>query len=347
MGLPSSINPAAIYRPALYGTMLSAVLTGINICQTYGYVSSNSDRKLFKVIVILLVLLDLVGSIVITILFDHNVIGGFVDPIALWSLPSYYFLESLGTVTLTTAAQSYTAWSIYILDRRWWPLCVLLLIGIWGQFGVGIFIVERTAHVKTILSFSSGSIRLFTGIWCSIASFADIIATIGLCTLLHTVRTPFKRTDHLINRIMFIFINRGVLVTIVQVLFVVFWFAQPTNLNWTPFYFSCGKIHLTTLRTFIPERLTRIHFNNIDCVDPLAVALLNMRNHTQDQHNNIDSLDGNSYTPKNQSFGQHINQNRAAARLNEAPAVHIARTVEIFNDNGSFPSDADKPDEML
>ncbi|KAF8585054.1 hypothetical protein K439DRAFT_1660462 [Ramaria rubella] len=245
-----SVNPAVVYRPVLYGTVLSAILTGINICQTYKYVSSHSDRMLFKGIVILLVLIDLSGSLIATLLLDHNVIGAFGEPIgaALNSLPSYYFLESVGNVIITTTTQSYIAWAIYMVDRRRWPLCVIILIFILGELGFGIYVVGLLASFKSLSSISSGFFHLAAGLWNSIVSFLDIIATIGLCTVLHTLRTPVKSTDRLINRIMFNFINRGVLITIMQLLFVVLWFAQPTTMIWIPFSFLTVKLYLTTMR---------------------------------------------------------------------------------------------------
>ncbi|KAF8577647.1 hypothetical protein K439DRAFT_535079 [Ramaria rubella] len=124
--------------------------------------------------------------------------------------------------------------------------------------------------------------------------------------VLHTAKTPFKSTDQLINRIMFNFVNRGVLITIVQISFVVWWFAQPTTFNWAPFYFATGKLYLTTL-----------------------LALLNMRGRTQNKYSNMDPFGGHSYTLKNpgNAFGQN-----ATSTLAEAPAI-VARTVEIFNEN--------------
>ncbi|KAF8581191.1 hypothetical protein K439DRAFT_246859 [Ramaria rubella] len=320
MASSSSVNPAALYRPLLYGTMLCAILTGVNICQTYVYVSSNSDRRLFKGILIFLVLFDLLGTLVTTLLLDHNVIGAFAEPIGgtLNSVPSYYFLDNIGTVIIATTAQSYIAWIIYKVDHRWWPLAVLILVGVLGELGIGIFVVNQTAHLKSLSSTSGGSYHLMTGIWPAIASFVDIIATIGLCTLLHTVRTPFKSTNHLINRIMFNLINRGILITIMQLLFVALWFAQPTTLNWIPFYFSTGKLYLTTL-----------------------LALLNMRGRTQD---NMDSFDGHSFTIKN-NFGRNTNQN--GTPLAAVPAVHIGTTVDVFHEYSSFPTDTYKTDETL
>ncbi|KAF8574130.1 hypothetical protein K439DRAFT_1642420 [Ramaria rubella] len=132
---------------------------------------------------------------------------------------------------------------------------------------------------------------------------------------------------------MFNFVNQGVLVSIVQVLFLALWFAQPTTLNWIPFYFSSGKIYLTTLlsRGLILIKSIVTH------------RQLSMRGHTQNKHSSMYSLDGPSFTPMNRGFGQHTN----GAMLTEAPGVHIARTVEIFNDTDSFPSNACKPDDRF
>ncbi|KAF8592124.1 hypothetical protein K439DRAFT_386871 [Ramaria rubella] len=252
-----------------------------------------------------------------------------------------------------------------MVDGRWWPVCVLILVSVLGEIGLGIYVMVQTAHLGTLSSLSVGSFSLITGIWPAIASFVDIIATISLCTLLHTVRTPFKSTDHLINRIMFNLINRGILVTVVQVLFVALWFAQPTTLNWTPFYFSTGKLYLMTL-----------------------LALLNMRGYTQNKLHNMDSFDRHSYTIKNRwnDFGRstvsfsslsedvlNCLENQNSTSLAEEPAIHIGRTVEVFHGNvrilayqsthlyrvflnrhllnlphqSSFPTDTYKTDEVL
>ncbi|KAF8577648.1 hypothetical protein K439DRAFT_535075 [Ramaria rubella] len=129
MASPSSFNFLAPYRPVLYGAMLSAILTGINISGTYAYVSSNYDSRIFKGIVVLLLLIDLSESLVIALSLDYNLIGSFNDPITLTSLPRYYFLENLGSVIVTLVSQSYVAWTIYMVNGRWWPLCVLICPG--------------------------------------------------------------------------------------------------------------------------------------------------------------------------------------------------------------------------
>ncbi|KAF8574131.1 hypothetical protein K439DRAFT_1624572 [Ramaria rubella] len=187
MALPSSVDPATLYRPALYGewteippekprTLTPANLkkvacfpsclslshrlidsvTGINICQTYGYVNSNSDRKLFKVILVLLVLLDLLGSIVITLVLDHNVL-------LLPRNPWRCHFDDRNDPDPLGSAQSYTAWTIYILDCRWWPLCVLILVDVFGEIGLGIYIVEKTIQVKSLSSVSGSSFHV--GVW--------------------------------------------------------------------------------------------------------------------------------------------------------------------------------------
>ncbi|KAF8579504.1 hypothetical protein K439DRAFT_1637872 [Ramaria rubella] len=225
MSSPSDGNPAATYTPMLYGIMISAILTGINICQGYAYMTSHVDRWVFKGLVrfntsfpssdYVSRLVDLVGTIVSTAFLDHNLIGGFGDPTGavLFSIPNFLFFDSLSPAIITTAVQAYIARQIYGVDRRWWPLSMVIVSCS--------NVVEQIAIFRAIQTLGDDKrFHIISGLWNVLAAFVDLIATFGLCALLHTVRTPFKKTNNIINRIMMNFINRGLLVTIFQVGFV-------------------------------------------------------------------------------------------------------------------------------
>ncbi|KAF8579507.1 hypothetical protein K439DRAFT_1637880 [Ramaria rubella] len=325
MSSPSGGNPAVTYTPMLYGVMTSAILTGINICQGYAYMTSHVDRWVFKGLLLFLLLVDLVGTIVSTALLDHNLIGGFGDPTGavLFSIPNFLFFDSLSPVIITTAVQAYIARQIYRVDRRWWPLSMVILVCVLAEFGLGIYVVEQVAIFRAIQTLGDDKrFHIISGLWNVLAAFVDVIATFGLCALLHTVRTPFKKTNNIINRIMMNFINRGLLVTIFQVVFVALWFGQPTTLNWSAVYFSNSKLYMTTM-----------------------LAILNMGNRSQNKERSSDPGSLDISYPRNSRGTSHVQSiNPIGTLLSDPAAIQISRTVETHDDQESFQMKSYKSD---
>ncbi|KAF8579506.1 hypothetical protein K439DRAFT_1637875 [Ramaria rubella] len=288
---------------------------------------SHADRWMFKGLLLLLLLIDLTGTLINTAFLDHDVIGAFGDPTVavLSSIPSYFFFNSLSGVVITTTVQAYIARQIYRVDNRWWPLSMVILVCVLAEFGLGLYITEQVAIFRTLTTLAADkSFHIIAGLWNVLAAFVDIIAPFGLCALLHTVRTPFKKTNNIIDRIMMNLINRGLLVTIFQVVFVALWFGQPMAFNWSAVYFSSSKLYITTM---------------------LAILNMGSRTHNKESLSDPGSLDI-SY-PRNSRGTSHVQSiTPIGTLLSEPAAIHISRTVETYDDDGSAPMKSYKSDHV-
>jgi len=76
-----------------------------------------------------------------------------------------------------------------------------------------------------------------------VAALADVSITISLCWYLHSRRTGIKRTEKLLDRLIILAINRGLITAVAQVGFLVFNVAAPGKNYWYPFHQSIGKLY--------------------------------------------------------------------------------------------------------
>jgi len=115
-----------------------------------------------------------------------------------------------------------------------------------AEIAIGILMVVKTAS-HSLTELLGGNFELLSGIWHAIALVCDIIATVSLCTILRNSRTGFKNTNKTLNSLFRNFVGRGILLAILQMLFLVLWFTQYKTLNWQPLLYLLGKFYVSTL----------------------------------------------------------------------------------------------------
>lgn len=64
------------------------------------------------------------------------------------------------------------------------------------------------------------------------ATLGDIVATVAMCYFLASHRTGFRKTNNMINTLIFYSVNRGVLVAAAQIAILVVFSIDPGQLWW-------------------------------------------------------------------------------------------------------------------
>ncbi|KAF8530442.1 hypothetical protein BU17DRAFT_60168 [Hysterangium stoloniferum] len=90
------------------------------------------------------------------------------------------------------------------------------------------------------------SALIFFGLAKGFGALTDIIATIAICMVLPSVRGGISRTNSVINTLIHFVICRGGLVTLIQTLLLVMFFAEPTRLYWLAFHVNVMKLYANT-----------------------------------------------------------------------------------------------------
>jgi len=115
-----------------------------------------------------------------------------------------------------------------------------------------------TAVVYTIRSFSlrlvqADQIKTLGSIALSLGVATDIFTAASLSYFLHKMRTGYKRSDTLINRLIIYSVNTGLLTSVFSAAVLVTYNLMPANLIFIAFYFSLSKLYanscLATLNT--------------------------------------------------------------------------------------------------
>ncbi|KIP07113.1 hypothetical protein PHLGIDRAFT_106054, partial [Phlebiopsis gigantea 11061_1 CR5-6] len=102
--------------------------------------------------------------------------------------------------------------------------------------------------------FTVRSFNIFFGLAKGFGALTDVMATTAMCILLTTSRTGFGRTDTLINTLIQYFAQRGLLVTLVQVIIMIVFFAAPHNVYWFSFHVNMTKLYANTFFSMLNGR---------------------------------------------------------------------------------------------
>ncbi|EAU83608.1 hypothetical protein CC1G_07981 [Coprinopsis cinerea okayama7 len=94
------------------------------------------------------------------------------------------------------------------------------------------------------------------------AAIADIVATVAMCFWLTSSKTGIKETNSILSQLMKFVVQRGILVTTIQVLLLVSFYAAPGSLAWFALHMNVTKLYANTFfamlngRSHLRERQT-------------------------------------------------------------------------------------------
>ncbi|KAE9386795.1 hypothetical protein BT96DRAFT_867733 [Gymnopus androsaceus JB14] len=268
-----------ILAPFYWGTVVSFILSGITLLQAYKYFPSR-DRKGVQLVALIMVLLDTASTALCAEGMYVYVIPHFGSLLPLGSLTLSLSIDCYVAVIITFISQMYFAWfvsrlsscfkdinptdscrQIYTVSgaekRRFrrliLPGIVTLLAHVAFFGGIAcstIMIVDKTM----ILANRSFRFAVAVGIAKGAAALADIIATVSLCCLLSSARTGFKRTDSLVKRLMAYVVQRGIAVTLIQVMFLVLFYGTSQHLYWLALHVNMTRLYANTFFAMLNGR---------------------------------------------------------------------------------------------
>ncbi|KAJ8091805.1 hypothetical protein PM082_021040 [Marasmius tenuissimus] len=100
---------------------------------------------------------------------------------------------------------------------------------------------------RGVLSHRNGTFAIFFGLAKGFGSITDIIATTAMCYLLKSSNSGVsKQTSGLIKSLTTFVVNRGVLVTLIQTLLLITFYASETKLYWLAFHINVTKLYANT-----------------------------------------------------------------------------------------------------
>lgn len=246
------------FAPFYWGFIISLLLAGITIVQAYIYFPSR-DRFLVRFTAGAMLVLDLASSFMIAQSVYYYLIPHFGSLVPFSTVTPALLGDCFINATITFISQTYFVYQLYAVNRlgkyRW------LVLGSIGSCAAMSF-ASGIACVTTMRIFDHGvfsvdrnrTFSIFFGISKGFGALTDVLATIAMCIYLTTSKTGIRETTNLLNRLMRFVIHRGALVTLIQVILLVAFFAGPHKLYWIPFHLNVTKLYTNTFFAMLNAR---------------------------------------------------------------------------------------------
>ncbi|ESK95445.1 hypothetical protein Moror_999 [Moniliophthora roreri MCA 2997] len=244
------LNMTEIFAPFYWGFVISLFLGGITIVQAYIYFPHPSDRKPVQIIAAIMLLLDLVSSALIAQSLFYYLIPHYGSLAQLGSVTTELNVECLLNATITFISQMYFAYQIHMIKRNdrvaWFVIVVITVCAIFAFVGGIGCITAMAIFQHGVLSNRNEKFAIFFGIAKGFGTVTDIVATVAMCIYLWSSKTGIAQTKGLIKSLIQYVINRGIVVTLLQTLLLVLFYAAPNKLYWIAAHINVTKLYANT-----------------------------------------------------------------------------------------------------
>ncbi|KAF9483392.1 hypothetical protein BDN70DRAFT_873897 [Pholiota conissans] len=250
--MPAPINFATIaHGPILIGFTFNAILLGVMITQVYLYYTSfKKDKKWLKIYVAVLFVLDIYNTAAGAAYLYTALITHFNDPAYLDNVTWLFDMDPAITGVIVTMVQSFFAWRIWVLTKSYiFPILILATAITGAVTAIATPIkVSQDPHFTHLLA-----AKVPISIWLSSEVLGDILITVILVVYLSKHKTGFERSDLLVDRIIRLTVQTGLITSIVALLNLIVYLADTTGLHLL-FNFMLCKLYSNSLMSTLNSR---------------------------------------------------------------------------------------------
>ncbi|KAG5719380.1 hypothetical protein E4T56_gene13513 [Termitomyces sp. T112] len=237
----------------LIGVIVSAVLLGVSLVQTfYYYLNYPKDRWFLRTLVALTALFDTVHLVLITHTIYHYLVSNYNKPESMELLIWSVLLEALFTGVTGALVQCFYLTRVWLLSNKNKFLTGFILAIVVANATMGTVWVVLSMQLNTfdeLLSISPITISIN-----ALSTAADILIAVSLCIILHQARTGFRKSDTMINRLTLFIVNTGVLTSICAMASLISLIASPLTLIYATFYFCIGRLYTNSFLATLNAR---------------------------------------------------------------------------------------------
>lgn len=239
------------HGPMLVGFTLNACLYGIMITQVYMYfTSSKKDRTWMKCFVLFLLVADTINTVFDFLYLYKSLIVNFGDSAFLAKADWLFATDPALTGIIASLVQLFYAWRIRVLTRSWLFVGLVFICAISGGVAaiVTAFEVGRTPNFVDFRHFKAAVI-----IWLAAESVGDLLITSILVWYLRKHKTGFKSSDLMIDRIIRLTVQTGLITSLVATLDLIFFLDDPAGTHLI-FNFPLCKLYTNSLMSSLNAR---------------------------------------------------------------------------------------------
>jgi len=233
--------------------IVSAVLHGITLLQAFIYYTNyKKDMWVLKALVLTTVSFDAIHLGLISHAVYHYVISGYHDPNGLRYITWTVVIEALFTGVNGGIVQTFYTLRVFRLSKRNYFLSGIIVFLILSTTGCGVAWVILSMQFQTyqqLLTISPLTITIN-----ALSTTVDVLIASSLFIMLHKSRTGFKRSDTIINKLIILVVNTGVLTTCCAIASLICLIASPHTLVYASFYFCIGRFYTNSFLATLNAR---------------------------------------------------------------------------------------------
>ncbi|RDB30082.1 hypothetical protein Hypma_013903 [Hypsizygus marmoreus] len=261
MSLPAAQDGVPLPTPAfdntlgalLVGGLVAMALWGVTCVQTFTFFTRRSrDRLPFKLGIAFLWALDTFDSALNGHILYHYLVSNYLNPLAIskpvWSVIIHVAITSISDFFI----RSMFAMRFYRLSKGNIPVTAWVMAVSITDLVCGIVITAKAFGIESYLELDKLSSLLYLNF--AAGTTSDLSVALGLCYLLFTSRTGFRRTDTLINILMIYTVNTGLIVALDAALGMITYIVMPNNFVFLGFYLLLSKLYLNSYLATINAR---------------------------------------------------------------------------------------------
>ncbi|KAF9257678.1 hypothetical protein L218DRAFT_1005922 [Marasmius fiardii PR-910] len=273
--------------PQYYGGVIAICMFGICISQTWNYICTNNDRWPLQATVAFLFLFVFGCTLLDAFVLHHYLIAEYGNLIELSRITPEVSIFALFTLIVIVTSDFCFATRVWRLRRIHWTVAAAIVssfpaVSSYGQLRwvsqqalmaigaliPGIILVNALLKSSLIGTLNDFHRKLEVGFVNILAAVSQCMSTFALwySSQTHINEMPGSLIDPALNsnpksviqRLRHVAINRGVLLTVCQLLVAFLYFWKPERLYWSPFHQFLAPLYyitmLATLNARLPER---------------------------------------------------------------------------------------------
>ncbi|KAK0487412.1 hypothetical protein IW261DRAFT_1558495 [Armillaria novae-zelandiae] len=261
-------TPAEVaHGPMLIGFVFNVLLYGIMIAQVYLYYRQNLDESLRKspsICVAVIFFADSLNTVFDFVYMYRSLIAmshflgaltGFLAQVGLFTLyidasMSLLCVDPALTGIIAAMVQVFFAWRVKVLTNNHWFVCIIILASLAGGSGGVATAVEVGFQPQFILFRNFKSVVI---LWLASECFADIFITVIMGKFLRKHKTGFQASDELVDRVIRLTMQTGLMTSICATLDLIFYLVDPTGTHLI-FNFPLCKLYTNSMMSSLNSR---------------------------------------------------------------------------------------------
>ncbi|KAL1950417.1 hypothetical protein VTO73DRAFT_5541 [Trametes versicolor] len=245
-------NPAALtYGPIFVGVVFNILLYGIMITQTFLYFTVyKKDRTWMKIFVALLFICDTVNCAFDISFLYIPLVNNFGNPSSLMYATWVFATDPVMTALIGALTQLFFAWRVNVLTHSI-PAVIFISFCALCQLCGGLGTSIAVGMIPEFVHFQKFEIIVI--VWLAFSAVADCAITVALVWHLRKHKTGFVATDDIVNRIIRLTVQTGLITALCAVIDLVLFLASPSGLHLV-FNLPLSKLYTNSLMSSLNSR---------------------------------------------------------------------------------------------